>query len=229
MRKGGIIFMLKINRIGETRKMNCGLDATIIGYRKYSDIDVKFENNHVVCHRQYVDFEKGEIKCPMIINYHGDYAEVINPNTKKHTKFLIDIDDIYLIKDKWCNIDGGGYVAFGESKTKKIKLHRVIMNAPDDVEVDHRDGNKLDIRKKNLRICCIAENSKNLSKRSDNTSGYKGVSWNKNGKKWKSSLNSNGKVIYLGLFNTKEEAAKAYNEAAIKHHGEFARLNIINE
>lgn len=107
---------------------------------------------------------------------------------------------------------------------KRIKMHRLIMDAPGGMEVDHIDGNPLNNQRSNLRVVTHAQNQKNLKIPRHNTSGYKGVYWDKVRQKWIAAIHS-GKTINLGGFITKEEAAKRYNEAAIERFGEFARLN----
>lgn len=104
-------------------------------------------------------------------------------------------------------------------------MHRLIMDPPKGMEVDHKDGNTTNCQRSNLRVCTRQENVKNTSKRSHNTSGYKGVSWFKPNKKWGVHIGFDKNKLFLGLFKDKIEAAKAYDEAARKYHGEFAKLN----
>ena len=92
-------------------------------------------------------------------------------------------------------------------------------------EVDHRNGNKLDNRKSNLRICSRSENQMNRGKQKNNTSGFKGVSQIKMNQKWVAYIKVNYKRIYIGCFLKKVDAARAYNMAALKYHGEFGLLN----
>lgn len=112
-------------------------------------------------------------------------------------------------------------------KVKTIIMHRFIMGAPDDMQIDHIDGNGLNNQKSNLRICTIDENLRNKGKIEGTLYKYKGLSWCKTKNRYKASINFNGKKISLGRFKTQEEAALAYNKAAIELHGEFARLNVI--
>lgn len=111
-------------------------------------------------------------------------------------------------------------------------LHQLIIQlsnqiVKDDQEIDHKDGNPLNCLDNNLRICSKSQNKHNKGKQSNNKSGYKGVSWVRHAKKWQALITVNYKHIFLGLFDTKEDAARAYNITAIKYHGEFAVLNEI--
>lgn len=91
-------------------------------------------------------------------------------------------------------------------------------------KIDHINLIKTDNRICNLRLANDSQNSCNSGKRPNNTSGYKGVTYHKIGKKWQAQIELNNNYIYLGLFSTAQEAHQAYCEAAIKHHGEFARV-----
>ncbi len=102
-------------------------------------------------------------------------------------------------------------------------MHRAIMGVTDStIEVDHKDRNAtLDNREGNLRFATHAQNIMNQGIRTNNTSGFKGVSWYKRRHKWRAQIRSK----YLGCFADAADAARAYNEAALKHYGEFAVLN----
>ena len=109
------------------------------------------------------------------------------------------------------------------------RAHRIIWflvteEDPKNLLIDHIDGNPHNNRFDNLRLATSHQNQCNQKRRSDNTSGLKGVSWCKDRNKWQAGLSFKGKRIALGRFNTKEEAYAAYCEAAIRLHGEFARL-----
>src|SRR3990167_540777 len=113
-------------------------------------------------------------------------------------------------------------------KQVNYSMHRFILNPPPDKQVDHINGDKLDNRRKNLRICNNSQNHQNIGITAKNTSGFKGVRLVYKNTKWRNPkwrAECNGK--YLGDFLTKEEAAKEYNEVATKSHGEFAKLNQI--
>ena len=106
---------------------------------------------------------------------------------------------------------------------KVTRLHRLLMSAPAGVEVDHRDGNTFDNRRSsNLRLCTHHQNAMNKAK-NKNHLGHKGVY--PRGMKYVAAIKLNAKNIYLGIFSDPIDAALAYNAAALKYHGEFARLN----
>ena len=116
----------------------------------------------------------------------------------------------------------------GKQLQKNILMHRLIMGEPKGMMIDHINGDKLDNRKENLRICTNSENMMNQKTyRRNVTSKYKGVHWCKKDKKWKAQIEKNGKGLYLGSFENEINAAKVYNEKAKDLHGEYACLNII--
>jgi hypothetical protein len=95
------------------------------------------------------------------------------------------------------------------------------------VIVDHIDGNPRNNCLNNLRATDHQGNNYNSGMRKNNSSGYKGVTWHRSHNKWCAKIGVGNRRIYLGYFTCKYEAAKAYNDAAIKYHGEFAKLNVI--
>lgn len=134
---------------------------------------------------------------------------------------LVDEEDYdFLTQWKWT---GHTYISRKEVGRDAIYMHRVVMDCPSHLEVDHKNGCKWDNRKANLRVCTRAENSRNRGK--SIVRDYKGVYWNQRARKWSASIKVDRKLVYLGLHQTKAEAALAYNEAALKYHKKFARLN----
>jgi HNH endonuclease/AP2 domain len=91
--------------------------------------------------------------------------------------------------------------------------------------VDHIDGDPLNNRITNLRACSHSQNLKNMRMHRDNSSGYKGVTWNKAHQRWHARICVDGKVKHIGAFRTPSECARAYDDAARRFHGEFARVN----
>ena len=147
----------------------------------------------------------------------------------KGKKALVDPEDVDMLnKYKW-HVNHYGYAVCsfyeGNGCTRKIFMHRLLLNTPEKTEVDHINGDPLDNRKSNLRPCTHLQNMCNKRKQTNNTSGYKGVNWHIGTKKWWARITVNGRQISLGIHPTKESAALAYNEAAKKYHGEFASLN----
>ena len=91
----------------------------------------------------------------------------------------------------------------------------------EDKYVDHIDGNKSNNTIANLRLCTQLENNKNRRLNSNNTSGYKGVNWNKKDCNWQANASLNGKIKYLGSYATSKDASIAYESYCALHHGDF--------
>lgn len=107
-----------------------------------------------------------------------------------------------------------------------VKMHRNILNLTDSkLVVDHKDNNGLNNQKSNIRICSNDENIRNRRKKKDSASQYLGVYYHKRIKKWQTSIQHNNVKIHLGYFENENDAAKCYDENALKYHGEFANLN----
>ena len=177
------------------------------------------------CNKHYRQYKKyGEILertkyDPNEIVLYDDYAEIVlyDNNCEEVARALIDLEDINKVKDyKWCL--SHGYVF---NQKNNIRLHRLIMDCPEDMVVDHINRNRLDNRKSNLRICTIQQNSMNRDIQSNNTSGIVGVYWEKSRCKWCAQIMLNKKNIFLGYFNTKEEAIKVRKQAEIDLFGEY--------
>lgn len=116
----------------------------------------------------------------------------------------------------------------GDQRTT-MTLHRFIARAADNEHVDHENGDGLDCRKSNLRICLKFQNNRNARTRVDNSSGYKGVSWYAAGENWMAGIMLDGKRRHIGYFDTREQAARAYDLVAQRAWGEFAWLNFPDE
>ena len=108
-----------------------------------------------------------------------------------------------------------------------VIMHRVIMDAPKGLQVDHINGNGLDNRRSNLRLCTNQQNQQNRRPTRNSSSKYKGVSFSKQRQKWEAQMKCGTKRFNLGHFALEEDAARAYNKKAIELSGEFAYINII--
>jgi hypothetical protein len=108
-----------------------------------------------------------------------------------------------------------------DGKPRYVQMHRQIMDAPEEMEVDHRDGDGLNNRRYNLRVCTHAQNGANQRIPKNNRSGFKGVYTQKDCSGWIAKIQK----TYLGLYLSAEEAARAYDTAAVRTFGEFASLN----
>ena len=163
----------------------------------------------------------------------SDKMKTIKLTQGKHS--IVDDDDYKrLSRYRWyaANTSGKFYYAVRRSprlgsKQRTILMHRVILNAPDGTEVDHINGDGLDNRRSNIRLCTCRENSRNQRLDRGSTTGFKGVYFDKRGCKnpYRATIMVNSEGIYLGSYRNVENAARAYDLAAIKHFGKFALTN----
>lgn len=150
---------------------------------------------------------------------------------KAWTKIDVDdVDKVFETVDHWCLGKNGYSVGKCKKRNKVVLMHRLIMDVvdapnPKQVPVDHKNidnpTNTLDNRKSNLRIVSESNNRHNSSKPKTNTSGFKGVTWHHLNKKWIAQIGINNRHLYLGSFDTPEEAHAAYCEAGKQLHKEF--------
>lgn len=142
-------------------------------------------------------------------------------------RFIIDIEDVEKCKSHTWHVqhtDVHNYCATKDGKSVLL-LHRYLIEPPNNMVVDHINGNTYDNRKSNLRICTRQENSMNQAMRSDNTSGYKGVLWyHYNGvDKWQATIQVNKKKISLGYYEKLEDVIKVRKNAEERYFGEYIR------
>lgn len=150
---------------------------------------------------------------------------------------LIDDCDIELADLKWSAKWDGKQSFYAVRNTlhitgrKQTYQHRAIMERilnrqlSSNEYVDHKNHNTLDNRRENLRLTVGGQNRANSTTSKNNTSGYKGVTWSKKDNRWKAQIKVNYKNKNLGSYLTAEDAAIAYNKAAVENFGEFALLN----
>jgi hypothetical protein len=145
-------------------------------------------------------------------------------------KALVDDADFELVnKHKW-HLKKGPYTFYAQCRLKNsdvfLRMHRFILGVINPkVLIDHKDLNGLNNQRDNLRVCTSSQNLQNAPRKSNNTSGFKGVSWNKEKKRWVAKTKFNGKYVFIGRFRKKEDAARAYDKKALELFGEFARTN----
>ena len=141
---------------------------------------------------------------------------------------FVDASDWPLVRGyRWCAIKGGNtfyamtHVRKAGTRTT-LQMHQLLLPDP---EVDHINGKGCDNRRENLRAATRSQNNANQRKNSNNTSGFKGVHWRQDRSKWRARIEVNGKHLHLGLYDAATDAARAYDQAALQHFGQFARVN----
>lgn len=136
-----------------------------------------------------------------------------------------DEDFVRLSQWRWHAQSGPKDNTFYARRRNGKLMHREVTAAKPGQLVDHRNRNGLDNRKENLRQCTRSQNAVNQKIHRNNKSGFKGVHWHKAKQVFQAGIKFNGSLIRLGSFDTAEQAAKAYDQAAIRYYGQFARTN----
>lgn len=169
-------------------------------------------------------------------NPHFPTSQKEIPLTRGQVAIVDAADYEWLSQFKWYAVAPNGkhkdgkfyavrHVFRDDGKRTLLKMHREILGAEPGVDVDHVDGNTLNNQRDNLRLCNRQQNTFNSRGQKNSVSKYKGVSWHKHTRKWFAQIGVNGKNIFLGYYDTPEEAARARDTASLKYQGEFAYLN----
>lgn len=137
-------------------------------------------------------------------------------------------DDLPLVADHTWSAQQVRHHWYAITYTGRIRIymHRLLMDAPKSLQVDHTDGDGLNNQRSNLRLVTIAQNQQNR-RTSFGSSRFKGVSWNKRISRWRATIKIKGKTKELGHYVNETDAARAYDRAALEHFNEFACTNAI--
>ena len=144
---------------------------------------------------------------------------------------LVDDSDFKMLsRYSWCILQQKhtSYAVAGIKRNDKwtmIRMHRLLMNEPKGLQVDHIDGNGLNNQRSNIRLCTNTQNLYNKKVHKNCKSGFKGVRWHDEAKKWQTRVTIDGKQKSIGYFFCLVKAAKVYDNAAREYYGKFARLN----
>jgi len=159
---------------------------------------------------------------PNEIITHSGYAEVVllDKDHEESGRVLVSLTNVEKIESHKWRLHISGY-ACTNIGTKVVLMHRLILDAPTEMLVDHRNHNSLDNRDDNLRLCTSSQNQMNKCLATTNTSGKTGVSYNQRTKKWTAQLRKDKKSVFSGYYETKSDAIDARVNAEKEHYGEF--------
>ena len=163
-------------------------------------------------------------KCGYYAEYKRINEKVMQCTLRNGSSFIFDAADYDVVIQHHWYISYYGYVVH-DLKDGVIRLHRILMNAPEGTHVDHINGDGTDNRRCNLRVCTPKENHRNLKLAVTNKSGYKGVSYITKRQRYRAQISVNMKNKFLGYYSNPIDAARAYDEAARFYFGEFAKTN----
>lgn len=192
----------------------CGVSSNEKHVCKWSVLNMYLCDKHKLQykhHGEFLDKNPRGVFDPNEIRIIGSTAEVDTYDQQGNVieTYTVDAEDVDLIKKyKWRTVYKGPkpYMVTGNQKAPREYFHRLVMNNPENLEVDHISGDSHDNRKSNLRACLPEENALNKQKRSNNTSGIRGVSFNKDEQKWQVDFYVKKKRIYFKKFDSFAEA-----------------------
>ena len=202
-------------------KCECGNETTVLGWYLLNG-----DTKSCGCLHKEKSAERGfeQLKKYNTWDLSGDFGIGYTCNGEP---FYFDKDCYELIKNHYWYYDSNGYVTTKIKRSSQIKLHRLVMNAKRGEYVDHiihppRKEHKIDNRRSNLRIVTNSQNCMNQSLRVNNSSGYKGISYNKSKNKWIAYIGVNNKYISLGDYERIEDAINARKAAEKRYFGEYS-------
>jgi hypothetical protein len=202
--------------------VNCNSKTVAKGYcdRHYRQV---IRNGNVL---KYTKTDGNEIVCDNCTCRIKLYSKL------QTTETIIDKHDHNRVKNyRWYRNGTDGYVLTNYKDLvgnyHKLFLHHLICPCDSGYVVDHINGDILDNRRHNLRVCTHTQNIQNQRLRTNNTSGAKGVVWHKRDHIWEVSITSNGTRHYLGRYKSKIDAINAYNKASMEFHGAFSNTNTV--